>query len=67
MVESDLSWCGSSRQTRENPFKECITRRKEIRELWKGVAEITGRKEGMKNSTYRGRKGFLAGWGNREG
>ena len=53
-------WCGSTRQTREHLFKECITWRVEIRELRKEVGEISGHAEAWGNvasGMYKGRKG----------
>ena len=43
-VDSDLCWwCGSARQTREHLFKECITWKDDIRELWRKVGEASSR------------------------
>ena len=42
-IESDTCWwCGTKRQIREYLFKECLTWKKEIRELWKTIAEVSG-------------------------
>ena len=57
-TDSDVCWwCGSARQTREHLFKECITWREEIRELWKEIGEIS---EGVSKSV-QGKKSFLFG------
>ena len=41
-VDSDQCWwCSSGRQSREHLFKECHAWKKEIRELWKRVGEIS--------------------------
>ena len=55
-------WCGSARQTGEHLFKECITWKEEIKELWKGKGEMSGHSETRVNVSsrmYKGRKGFL--------
>ena len=57
-VDSDQCWwCSSGRQSREHLFKECRAWKKEIRELWKKVGEISrvSRDTGDR-SLERGRK-----------
>ena len=34
-------WCGRGRETREHPFKECTTWKKEVGKLWKEVGEAS--------------------------
>ena len=59
-TDSDLCWwCGSARQTREHLFKECITWREEIRELWKEIGGISGHgrtRGNMSARVYKRRK-----------
>ena len=63
-VDSDQCWwCSSGRQSREHLFKECRAWKREIRELWKRVGEISStsgdagvRKE--KNGRKKRKKGF---------
>lgn len=38
-MDSDWCWCQKGRQSREHLFKERITRRKEIRALWRGIRQ----------------------------
>ena len=53
-MDSDLCWwCGSARQTREHLFKECITWKEEIRELWKEIGEIWGERRTRGNVLAR--------------
>ena len=59
-------WCGAGRQTREHLFKECMTWKSEIRELWKSVAEASGSRYEIQKGSCRGRKGFYLGWINRQ-
>ena len=62
-IESDLCWwCGSGRQSREHLFKECLTWKKEIRELWKKVAEQSGVVRIRGGTLCKGRRGFFLGW-----
>ena len=50
-------WCGRGTQSRENLFKECTARRKEIKELWTAVGEASGGR-GETGDPLRSRKGF---------
>ena len=53
-------WCSCGRQSREHLFKECRTWKKEIRELWKRVGEISGKGTERPGKARPGRrsKGF---------
>ena len=53
-------WCEGGRQSREHLFKECRAWEKEIRELWKTVGSISGKrnKEEGSSGPFRSRKGF---------
>ena len=58
-VDSDQCWwCSSGRQSREHLFKECRAWKKEIRELWKRVGEIsnTSTDAEVKSLGKRGKK-----------
>ena len=63
-VDSDQCWwCSGGRQSREHLFKECRAWKKEIRELWKRVGEISSdsRDAGdnfSKKGSKRRKKGF---------
>ena len=54
-VDSDQCWwCSCGRQSREHLFKECRAWKKEIRELWKKVGEISeGSGEGKEKDVER--------------
>ena len=66
-IESDTCWwCGSERQTREHLFKQCLTWKKEIRELWKTAAEMSGCKGDQRGFSCKGR-GFFLCWGTGQG
>ena len=53
-------WCGGGRQSRDHLFKECMTWKKEIAELWEEVGKISGKRRevGKDGGPYRSRKGF---------
>ena len=57
-------WCNGRRQSRDHLFKECITWKKEIEELWKEVGRISGKRgenekgNEMDGGPFRSRKGF---------
>ena len=59
-IESDECWwCNEKgrKQSRDHLFKECKRWDKEIKELWKEVGRISGRREG-EGGPLRSRKGF---------
>ena len=68
-LESDLCWCDMARQTREHLFKECITWRDEIRELWREKGDMSGEagsgegrvSGGTISGNYKGKKVFYLG------
>ena len=64
-VDSDQCWwCSSGRQSREHLFKECRAWKKEIRELWKRVGEISNASRDAEDKTLRkGRKKRKKGFG----
>lgn len=67
-VESDICWCGTARQTRENCFKGRKAWKQEIKRLWKGVGEASVEKGRVNNShAYKGKKGFRYGVRKRKG
>ena len=64
-IDSDRCWwCGGGRQSRDHLFKECITWKREITELWNEVGRISGKrgKEGEREDRdgglFKSRKGF---------
>ena len=63
-VDSDQCWwCSCGRQSREHLFKECRAWKKEIRELWKRVGEISNASRDDENKVLgkrskRRKKGF---------
>ena len=62
-VDSDRCWwCNGGRQSRDHLFKECATWNKEIKELWKEVGKISGRRKEGKDDRDGGplksRRGF---------
>ena len=63
-VDSDQCWwCSGGRQSREHLFKECRAWKKEIRELWKRVGEISSASKDAEDISVgkkkrRRRKGF---------
>ena len=63
-VNSDQCWwCSCSRESREHLFKECRAWKKEIRELWKKIGEISNTSQeaedkSLKIGGKKRRKGF---------
>ena len=63
-MDSDQCWwCRSGRQSREHLFKECRAWKKEIRELWKRVGEISNvsrdtEDDFLKRGREKRKKGF---------
>ena len=57
-TDTDICWwCNRGRQSSEHLFKECSSWKREIRELWNTVEELSGRRE-QTGGPLKSRKGF---------
>ena len=57
-TETDTCWwCNGGRQSREHLFKECLTWKREIRELWTAVGEASGMGE-QTDEPFKNKKGL---------
>ena len=57
-TETDTCWwCNGGRQSREHLFKECLTWKREIGELWTAVGEASGMGE-QTDEPFKNKKGL---------